>query len=73
MVEIIYLNENPVYPLCNLSGEKRWYGIPNLNKLLSSVSLEKIVVRESLYSGGFPDCQASALLRVVVNKIMPVF
>lgn len=41
-------------------------------KLLSSVSLEKIVVRERLQTGGLSDRQGAALLRIGMDEVVSI-
>ena len=46
--------------------------VADLMELLRSVSEKEIVVREGLQSGGFADSQASALSRIIMNKVVTV-
>ena len=55
-----------------LLGEKWRNGIADLNKLLSAVSLEIVIVGECLEPRCFPHSKAAALMRVGVDEIMPV-
>lgn len=60
------------YELCNLSRQKRRYGIPNLDVLLGPVAQEQIVVWEGLQPRSLANCQAAALPRIGMDEVMPV-
>lgn len=59
--------------MCDLVGQKRWDSITNLVILLCTVTLEKIVIGESLKPSRFSNGQASALQRVRVYEVMTIF
>ena len=66
------LLEYGVDDLCDLERQQGRNSIPDLMVLLSSISLEKVVVRERLKSCGLTDGEASALRGIWVNEVMSV-
>ena len=56
----------------NFSGQDGRHSIANLMKLLRSVTLKEIIVRERLQSRRLPDGEASALSRVGMNEVMSI-
>ena len=56
----------------NLTREKRRHGVPYLDVLLGPVTHEQVVVGERLKSRSFTYCQAAALQRIGVDKVMTV-
>ena len=58
---------------CNLISQIRWNGITYLMILLCSVATKKIVIRKGLNPSCLSNCQASALMRVIMNKSMTIF
>src|SRR5690606_10777069 len=57
---------------CNLPGKKRWNRIPHLVILISSPAHEEVVVRERLCPGRLAHRKASALVRVMMDEVMPI-
>jgi hypothetical protein len=57
----------------NLSRQQGWNGVTNLRVLLSPITAEKVVIRKGLKPRGLSNCQASALVRLVMDIVMPVF
>ena len=58
--------------VCDLTCEKRRNGIPDLDVLLRSISLEDVVVRKSLQASRLTHGQAAALRGVRVNVVVPI-
>ena len=56
----------------NLAREEWRHRVADLNKLLCSVTLEKIVVRKCLETGGLSDRQAAALRWIGMDEVMTV-
>lgn len=57
---------------CQLVRKKWRNGVADLGVLLRPVACKEVVVRKRLKACGFPDGQASALLRIVVNIVVAV-
>ena len=47
-------------------------GIADLDVLLRAAAVEEVVVRERLKTGHFPDGEATALARIVVNEVVAI-
>ena len=57
----------------NLVSQIGGHGVPDLVILLGAWSLKMIIVRKGLQPCSFPDGEAPALHRVIVDKIVAVF
>ena len=64
---------NLKYGFSNLSSEKWWNSVSNLDVLFGPVSYEEIVVGKRLHTRCLANSQASALGRIVVDEVMAVF
>ena len=67
-----FLSEESVHHFCNLVCQIWRNRISNLNILLRPVTDEVVVIGKCLNSCCLPDCQASALIGIIVNEVVSI-
>lgn len=68
----VFASDKIVDDVRNLLGEEAGNGISHLLVLFGTRTAEEVVIRKCLQPCCLPDGQRSTLLRIGVNKVVPV-